>query len=204
MKTLTTWTPPVAISLLLHAALIALVTHQLSSSSRVKNQVQTITVALLGQTPTIENTPKIQPEKSARPEPVPIVKTVPQESQTANTTLEQTMSTTQEISSTTETKPSALVVQPLSKLTRPPAFLHKIDPIYPVAEQRAGSQANVLAEVTIDDKGNLREVRIIKSAGENFDNAVREALLRSAFVPGYIDKQAVAVRVIVPFRFNLR
>ena len=204
MKTLTTWAPPVAISLLLHTALIVLVTYQLSSSSRVKNQVQTITVALLGQAPTIENKPQIQPEKPASPEPVPIVKTVPQESQTANTTLEQTMSTNQETSSATETNPSALVVQPLSKLTRPPAFLHKIDPVYPVAEQRAGSQANVLAEVTIDDKGNVREVRIIKSAGENFDNAVREALLRSAFVPEYIDKQAVAVRVIVPFRFNLR
>jgi outer membrane biosynthesis protein TonB len=43
----------------------------------------------------------------------------------------------------------------------------------------------------------------VNSAGKNFDEAVMEALKKSMFVPGYIDREAVAVRVLVPFRFNL-
>jgi protein TonB len=204
MKTLNTWTPPVAISLLLHAVVIVLVTHQLSSSGPVKNPAQTITVALLGSVQPTEHKPQVQPKQPIRTEPVPIASAVPQDTQTTIATPEQTTSPSQESNAVAETKPSSLVIQPLSKLTRPPAFLHKIEPVYPVAEQRAGSQANVLAEVTIDDKGEVLEVRIVKSAGKHFDEAVMEALKKSKFVPGYINKEAVAVRVLVPFRFNLR
>ncbi len=62
----------------------------------------------------------------------------------------------------------------------------------------------MLAEVTIDNKGSVVEVKIMKSAGNAFDTAVTEALKKSVFMPGYIGKEAVAVRVLVPFRFNLR
>jgi TonB family protein len=204
MKTLNTWTAPVAISLLLHAAVIALVTHQLPGSGPVKSSAQTITVALLGIAQPTEKKPQVQPKQPAKPEPAPIATAVPQVTQTTITTPEQTSTPNQESNVATESKPSSLVIQPLSKLTRPPAFLHKIDPVYPVAEQRAGSQANVLAEVTIDNKGEVLDVRIVKSAGKHFDEAVMEALKKSMFVPGYINKEAVAVRVLVPFRFNLR
>jgi protein TonB len=204
MKTLNTWAPPVAISLLLHAAVIVLVTHQLSSSGPVKNLAPTITVALLGIAQPTEKKPQVQPKQPAKPEPAPIATAIPLESPAVVVSPEQTSTPSQESNASTETKPSALIIQPLSKLTRPPAFLHKIDPVYPVAEQRAGSQANVLAEVTIDDKGEVLDVRIVKSAGKHFDEAVIEALKKSMFVPGYINKEAVAVRVLVPFRFNLR
>lgn len=209
MQKLTTWAPPVAVSLLLHTLAIVLVSYQLSTSSTVIKQVQTINVGFLEQIAPREknsepkkNNPPVKPV----PEIVPIeqVKPVKQEIKETPTETAPIVETRPTPETPATSLASGVNVQPLSKLTRPPAFLHKIDPVYPVAEQRAGSQANVLAEVTIDDKGNVREVRIIKSAGENFDNAVREALLNSAFVPGYIDKQAVAVRVIVPFRFNLR
>lgn len=204
MKTLATWTPPVAVSLLLHATLLVLVAYQMSAAGPDRIQLQTISVELLGNTSTIENKPQVQAEKPPRPEPVPIVNAVPQESQTVAATPEQTSTTNQEASSATETKPSALVVQPLGKLSRPPAFLRKIDPVYPASEQRAGTQAYVLAEITIDAQGSVLDIKIIKSAGSAFDNAVTEALKKSIFVPGYMGKEAVAVRVLVPFRFNLR
>ena len=213
MKTLTTWTPPVAVSLLLHAALLVLVTHQMSATRPDKMQLQTITVELLGQAPMSVSKPQVQPSKPvvpvppvqepARPEPVPVVDSVSQDTQTAAVTAEKTSASSQESSSVTDANSSALVVHSLSQLTRTPAFLRKIEPVYPVAERRAGSQANVLAEVTIDAQGNVLGVRIVKSAGKNFDEAVIEALKKSTFAPGYIDKEAVAVRVLVPFRFNL-
>lgn len=209
MQKLSAWAPPVAVSLLLHTLAIVLVSYQLSTSSTVIKQVQTINVGFLEQIAPSEKTPqpkKNNPPVKPVPEPVPIATVKPEKQEIKKIPAE--TAPIVETRPTPETpatsQASGLNIQPLSKLTRPPAFLHKIDPVYPVAEQRAGSQANVLAEVTIDDKGNVLEVRIIKSAGNNFDNAVREALLSSAFVPGYIDKKAVAVRVIVPFRFNLR
>lgn len=213
MKTLTTWTPPVAVSLLLHAALLVLVAHQMSTSGPDKVQLQTIAVELLGQAPMSASKPQVQPskpvvpvqplQKPARLEPVPVVDAVSQDTQTTAVTAEKTSASSQESSSVTEANSSALIVHSLSQLTRTPAFLRKIEPVYPVAERRAGSQANVLAEVTIDDQGNVLGVRIVKSAGKNFDEAVIEALKKSMFVPGYIDREAVAVRVLVPFRFNL-
>jgi protein TonB len=116
---------------------------------------------------------------------------------------EKAIPSSQESNSVTASQASTKAIYPLSKLTRPPSFLRKIEPDYPAAERRAGSQASVLAEVTIDDKGNVLGVRIVKSAGKFFDDAVMDALKKSMFVPGYIDKEAVAVRVLVPFRFNL-
>jgi TonB family protein len=102
-----------------------------------------------------------------------------------------------------ESNPPALNIQPLHRLTRPPAFLRQIEAVYPISERRAGVQANVLAEVTIDSQGRVLHVRIVKSGGAQFDKAVLEALSKSAFVPGYIGALPVAVRFQIPFRFNL-
>jgi protein TonB len=195
-------------SLLLHAALFVLVTHQLSDTSSNPKRIQTISVELLGQTPTSENKPQTPILKQAEipksvTEPVATNDNPTQEEiKIPAATTEQTSAPQQEnISGSAANTPT---IQPLSKLTRPPSFLRKIEPVYPGAEQRAGSQAYVLAEVTIDEQGKVLEVKIMKSAGSAFDNAVTEALNKSIFVPGYIGKEAVAVRVLVPFRFNLK
>lgn len=211
MKIFSTWTPPVAVSLLLHAALLGLVTYRMSVSGPDKSQPQSLTVVLLGQTtmsasrsPAQVSKPVISTQstqETAQAEAVPIVNAIPQESQTTAASAEKQSNSSQETNSVTG--PPTLVIHSLSKLTRPPSYLHKIEPVYPIAEQRAGSQANVLAEVTIDDRGNVLGVRIVKSAGKHFDEAVIEALKKSMFVPGYINREAVAVRVLVPFRFNL-
>lgn len=211
MKIFSTWTPPVAVSLLLHAALLGLLTYQMSATGPAKVRLESLTVELLGQTPMSVSKPQVQAAKpvmatpstleTAQAESVAIVSAVADESHTTDTNPEKQSDSGQESSSTTE--PSTLVIHSISKLTRPPSYLRKIEPVYPVAEQRAGSQANVLAEVTIDERGNVLGVRIVKSAGKHFDEAVIEALNKSTFVPGYINRDAVAVRVLVPFRFNL-
>jgi len=61
-----------------------------------------------------------------------------------------------------------------------------------------------LVEVTIDDKGKVVNIRVVKSAGINFDTAVIDALKKSLFAPAYIDTEPAAVKVLVPFRFNLK
>lgn len=212
MKTLTTWTPPVAISLLLHAALIALVSYRLSNTDTVKNQIQSITVELQSKSKTIENIasrPELTPlaipvSQPGKTEPAAVEKPVQRDQITSIEPPKQTSTDNQMSSSAVFATQTVLNIQPLGKLTRQPAFLHKIDPVYPASEQRAGSQATVLAEATIDEKGEVVVVKILKSAGAAFDNAVRDALGKSLFAPGFIDTEAVAVRVLVPFRFNLK
>jgi protein TonB len=207
------WSLPITASLLLHAAIIVLATHNLSSTRTSPGKPQAITVELLNQDNL--NKPGL-PQAKSRSVPKPLqepLKPAPP-TVTSNATAETIQSSpeqTEQIvtqasipSATTSVNQASLNIQPLSKLSRPPSFLSKIEPIYPRAEQRAGSQAYVLAEVTIDEQGAIVEVKIVKSAGIAFDNAVKEALQRSTFVPGYMGQNAVAVRVMVPFRFNLK
>lgn len=101
------------------------------------------------------------------------------------------------------TQPPAEEAQPLFRLTRLPGFKRKLDAVYPSSERRAGIQAYVLTEVTIDSQGNVTNVHIVTSAGSAFDNAVIEALKKSVFSPGYIGDKAVPVRFQIPYRFSL-
>lgn len=211
MNIFANWSLPVAVSLLLHAMLIALVSYQPSSTSQ-NNNLQTISVELQGLAAAPQSKPPVQKEKSilalkplkepATKEAIPLVDTV--QTEPASTTPLPEPAPPQSDSTATGQQQPGLNLQPLSKLTRQPAFLQKIEPVYPGSEQRAGSQAQVIAEVTIDENGKVQRVKIVKSAGIHFDNAVIEALNKSMFTPGYINREAVAVRVLVPFRFNLK
>jgi len=208
MKTFFSWAPPISISLMLHIVLLLVATNQFSNNKLVPIQAQAISVELLGKTSRIASKPRVNktnPVLVSKPtqEPVKVEQTVVQ-----NVAPEDPKSPTiingKTIDSATESKQSSPIVYPISKLTRQPSFLLQVEPGYPNIEKRAGRQAKVLAEVTIDSKGNVLEVKFPKSAGVYFDTAVREALMSSIFVPGYIDKEAVAVRVLVPYTFNLK
>ena len=98
---------------------------------------------------------------------------------------------------------NAADIQPFFKLTRIPSFARKIEAVYPAAEKRAGVEAYILAEVTIDATGQVLSIRILKSGGAAFDDAVRESLSSSIFNPGMIDGRAVGTRFQIPFRFSL-
>lgn len=212
MKIFATWSRPVAVSLLLHAILIMLLTHQFSNSGPNGNQTQTISVELLSQTPAPANKKRVQkertilalkaPDESVTKEQEPVADYTQAEPETTSSTQEQTSPQPDSVSA--DNQPPGLHIQPLDKLSRQPAFLRKIEPVYPGSERRAGSQAQVIAEVTIDESGKVKNIKIVKSAGTDFDNAVIEALNKSMFTPGYINREAVAVRVLIPFRFNLK
>lgn len=213
MQTVTTWAPPIALSLLLHATVIVLVTKHLSVIIPVKSAEQIITVELLQQASSVtsklqskisnqKNVALTKPE-TVEPEHKAAENITQAESITPTVTPLKTAVNSQSLDSKVESDETITAVQPLSKITRLPSFLRKIEPVYPSSERRAGIQSSVLAEITIDNKGKLQTIKIVKSAGIHFDNAVIDALKKSQFSPAYIDNEPVAVRVIVPFRFNL-
>ena len=214
MKLPNNWTLPVSVSLLLHTGLFVFVTYIVPATSPAANQSQAITVELYrpDTAPARKPLPKtVTPKDYKKPKQdsdksiAPIALTLAAEATHTAPIMPVEISTeNQPDNPAAESQQPRLNIQPISKLSRLPSFLQKIEPVYPSSEQRAGSQAYVLAEVTIDETGMVQNVKIAQSAGITFDNAVIYALKKSIFVPGYIGQKAVAVRVMVPIRFNLR
>ncbi len=93
---------------------------------------------------------------------------------------------------------------PISRLTKIPGFSRRIEPVYPEKERMTSRESSVMAEVDLDEKGSIIEIRIIQSGGKAFDLAVEAALRKSLLTPGYIKDNPVPVRVQIPFVFRLR
>jgi len=92
---------------------------------------------------------------------------------------------------------------PIFRLTQAPSFIHKEKPIYPATMIANGSDGLVKLEVLIDKDGRVRKIKVVKSAGDDFDNAAKTAILASSFNPAKIDKKPVAVVLRLPVRFEL-
>ncbi len=93
---------------------------------------------------------------------------------------------------------------PVFQLTSMPRMIHRETPIYPPVMRAQGKEGKVKLEVLIDDKGKIRKITVIKSAGEAFDQAAVAAISNSSFTAGNIDGESVAVLLRLPVNFRLR
>ena len=96
------------------------------------------------------------------------------------------------------------VYQSFHQVTRMPYFKAQVKPVYPSSERAAGVEARVIAEVYINAYGGVDNVKVIKSGGKLFDEAVIRAIQASSFNPGYREGKPVAVKTQIPFVFKLR
>lgn len=110
---------------------------------------------------------------------------------------------TEAIPKPAETASAALKIEPLFRLTRLPNFTSMATLKYPAAERRRGREGRVLAEFIIDTQGLVRDIKIVKSAGALFDQAVIDELGIMVFTPSYIGEEPVAARFQREFRFEL-
>jgi TonB family protein len=94
--------------------------------------------------------------------------------------------------------------QPFHRLEKVPSFKIQKDPAYPLAARSAGVETRVVVEVYINDQGNVDDVKLIKSGGAGFDEAVIEAVQGSSFEPGMKDGRTVASKVQIPYIFKLK
>ncbi|KAF0206346.1 MAG: MxcH [Gallionellaceae bacterium] len=188
------------LALLLHA-LVLLAFYWTPTKTQLAHR-QTLEVSLESSAPSSSQEPDKRPPP--KPQPVPVEAPATQPTQTVPSPAEAPpQPATPSAASAHNSTPVAEEIQPLFRLTRMPGFQQKVEADYPAQERRAGIQANVLAEVTINAQGNVLNVRIIKSGGAAFDDAVKQALQKSTFTPGMIDNKPVGTRFQVPFRFNL-
>lgn len=84
-----------------------------------------------------------------------------------------------------------------------PASLEPLLPTYPTRAEAEGREGTVVALVVTDTLGRVVELRIEKSAGRDFDESVRRAVLASRFVVPRREGKAVAVAFRMPYRFRL-
>jgi protein TonB len=79
------------------------------------------------------------------------------------------------------------------------------DDIYPPEARRLGFEGKVVMRVSIDENGDVVEVKIVTPAGHGFDEAAKKAVLRGVkFKPAETsDGKRVPVRIDYSFVFNL-
>jgi periplasmic protein TonB len=84
-----------------------------------------------------------------------------------------------------------------------PAPIKKIEPKYPELAMRAGLEGKVWVKIWVDKEGKPRQVVVLKSDAEIFNEPAVEAAKQWLFTPAYMNNGPVAVWVSIPFRFKL-
>lgn len=86
-----------------------------------------------------------------------------------------------------------------------PAFLTPPKPpIYPAQARRRNQQGVVLVEIRLDERGGLREMKLLRSSGiESLDEAAMSAVASWRFRPEVQDGEPVPSRVRIPIEFAL-
>jgi len=84
-----------------------------------------------------------------------------------------------------------------------PVPVKKIEPKYPELAMRAGLEGKVWVKIWVDKEGRPKQVVILKSDAEIFNEPAVEAAKQWVFTPAYMNNGPVAVWVSIPFRFEL-
>ncbi len=84
-----------------------------------------------------------------------------------------------------------------------PQIVKKVEPKYPELAMRAGLEGKVTVKIWVDKEGKVKQVVVLKSDAEIFDQPAIDAAKQFVFTPAYMNNGPVAVWVSFPFRFKL-
>jgi len=85
-----------------------------------------------------------------------------------------------------------------------PRFVSKALPKYPRLARELGKEGTVLLRLTIDERGRLIDVEVVKRAGSGFDEEAVRAVKSSTFRPATRGGKPVMCTARLPIRFVLR
>jgi protein TonB len=209
----------VALACGLHAIVLALLAHGISSQAPVTPPQPTIAVSLLPMRPTQPEQrpepPKPQPklEKAAKPTPQKTEQPVQKQEPKLLTSAPTPSNTAESSASAAPATPAAPAAQAAPAREAPPAvvppkfdaaYLSNPAPAYPGMSKRLGEQGKVLLRVKVGADGQAQDVSVLQSSGfPRLDEAAREAVRNWRFVPARQGDQAVAAPVNVPIVFKL-
>lgn len=93
---------------------------------------------------------------------------------------------------------------PAPQLTRPPEVKRFVEAAYPPEALAEGRGGDVVLQIDIEADGTVSRAEVVGSAGVEFDEAAREALLQFEFIPAEIDHVPATVRLEYLYRFEPR
>lgn len=85
-----------------------------------------------------------------------------------------------------------------------PVVIHRIEPVYPEFAKKAGLEGQVYVNIWIDKEGKVRDVKILRSDSEIFNQPVIDACKQWLFSPAMMKNGPVAVWAAASFRFSLQ
>ncbi len=82
---------------------------------------------------------------------------------------------------------------------------YQVRPRYPESARRAGVQGTTLLKLRVLENGRVGDIVIEQSAGHrDLDSAAADAVKKWLFEPARMGKEAVAVWVLLPVKFELQ
>ncbi len=84
-----------------------------------------------------------------------------------------------------------------------PASSYKVEPEYSEEARKAKFQGTVLLFVVVDEKGNPRDIKILRPLGLGLDQKAVEAVEKWKFSPGKKDGKPVPVQAQIEVNFRL-
>lgn len=76
-----------------------------------------------------------------------------------------------------------------------PTLVKQVEPIFPASQQDGGVGATVVMEIDIGVDGKVTDVRVVQSAGADFDEAALTAARQLEFTPAEFDGKPTPVRI---------
>lgn len=92
---------------------------------------------------------------------------------------------------------------PFYRVDQKPEFTYKAPLRYPEQAKSQNIEGTVIIEVDIDEKGKIKDIRIIKKAGFGFDEAALEMIRTSRFTPAKSAGENIPVRMQFTINFRL-
>src|ERR1700674_5808578 len=85
----------------------------------------------------------------------------------------------------------------------PPQVIFKVEPEYSEEARKAKFQGTVVLFVIVDEKGNPRDLKVIRPVGLGLDQKALEEVQKWKFNPGKKDVKPVAVQATIEVNFRL-
>ncbi len=84
-----------------------------------------------------------------------------------------------------------------------PQVIKRVEPIYPELARKAGLEGTVWVKLWVDKEGKVKDVVILKSASEIFNQPTIEAAKQWLFTPAMMKTGPVSVWISLSFNFKL-
>lgn len=98
--------------------------------------------------------------------------------------------------------PPPLAAAPISS-SYDAQVIKEVVPAYPSWAEEQGVQAVVEVVVSLDDKGQVTDVKFLRSGGRDFDESVRRSIRASRFKPVVVSGRPVPSRFVKRYNFEL-